>query len=263
MGRMYKLYVKDRFECQRGSLTIRGYLMRPQLDGKLPAVIISHGFASNTNDIKNYAKHFANAGYVTVYFDFCGSGRSKSDGKAVDMSVLTEKDDLSLVFDTVCSLEYVDKSAIILAGCSQGAFVSALLAAEREANVDKLILYYPALCIPDDARRGKILGSKFDPENVPQSFRVLFIKLGAKYIADAQKLDPFKEICTYHKPVLICHGTRDRIVNISYVLRAAREYPNAKLVLIKNGDHGFIFRGFKRAMQATDDFLKNEKFGSL
>lgn len=253
------IYKKEKFECHKGTLTIRGYLLKPQLDGKLPAVIVSHGFASNTHNTKNYAKHFVDAGYITVYYDFCGSGRSKSDGKSIDMSVLTEKDDLSAVLDSVRSLDCVDKNQIILAGCSQGGLVSALLAAEREADVDKLILYYPALSIPDDARRGKMLGSKFDPGNVPQTFRALFIKLGAKYATDAQKLDPFKEICTYHKPVLICHGTGDRIVNIAYVQKAVREYPNARLVIIKKGDHGFIFRGFKKAMQATADFLKREK----
>lgn len=250
------LYTKERFECRNGNLTIRGYIFRPWLDGKFPAVIISHGFACDTNQTRKYAKFFASVGCVSVFFDFCGSGRGKSDGKSMDMSVLTEKDDLSAVLDIVRSLDYVDNNRIILAGCSQGGLVSALLAAEREADIDKLILYYPALCIPDDARRGKMLGSSFDPENVPQAFRVLFIKLGAIYATDAQKLEPYKEICTFSKSVLICCGTRDRVVDISYMRRAARDYPNAKLVIIKNGDHGFILHGFKKAMQATDVFIK-------
>ena len=116
---------------------------------------------------------------------------------------------------------------VVLAGCSQGGMVSALLAAQRIDDVDRLILYYPALCIPDDARRGRILGAKFDPMHVPETFSVITIRLGARFVLDAQKLDPYKEISAYPKPVLICHGTADRIVHISYSKRAAETYPNA------------------------------------
>ena len=251
-------YTKENFSCNRGTLTIRGYLLRPKDTGRMPAAIISHGFASSTRFTGKYAKRFAEAGYVTVYFDFCGSGKGKSDGASTDMSVLTEKDDLSAVLDKLRSFDFIDPSRIVLAGCSQGGLVSALLAAEREADVAKLVLYYPALCIPDDARRGSMLGGTFDPEHVPQTFRAMFVNLGAKFAIDAQQLDPFKEIRTYSKPVLICHGTADRVVNTSYAQRAADTYPNANLVLVQGGDHGFIFRGFQPAMQATMDFLRED-----
>lgn len=260
MGRNEKMkYIKEKFECNRGMLKIRGYLLKPKFCGTMPAVIVSHGFASNTNFTRKYAKRFVRAGYLTVYFDFCGSGKSKSDGKSTDMSVLTQKEDLIAVLDQLRSFDFVDNSKIILAGCSQGGLVSALVAAECETHVDKLILYYPALCIPDDARRGKMLGSKFDPENVPQTFSALFITLGAKFATDAQLLDPFKDICAFTKPVLICHGTADKIVNLSYAQRAAKEYPNAELFIVKGGDHGFLFRGFIAAMHATMDFLKGNE----
>ena len=237
-------------------LKIRGYLLKPEPSGKAPAVIVSHGYASSTRFTKKYAEYFAKAGYVTVYFDFCGSGKGKSCGKSTDMSVLTEKEDLSAVLDKLLTFNFVDSSKIILARCSQGGLVSALLAAERETDVDKLVLYYPALCIPDDARRGKMMGFQFEPANVPQTFSALFVELGAKYALDAQGLDPFKKICTYSKPVLICHGTADKVVALSYAQRAAKEYPHAKLFVAKGGDHGFIFRGYKAAMQETMGFCR-------
>lgn len=248
-------YQKEKFECYNGTLRIKGYLLKPAYSGKMPAAIVSHGFASNTGFTEKYAKCFADAGYATVYFDFCGSGRSKSDGESINMSVQTQKEDLSAVLNQLLKYDYVDHSKIILAGCSQGGLVSAMLAAEREEDVSKLILYYPALCIPDDARRGEMLGSKFDPNNVPPTFRALFVKLGAKYALDAQALDPYREICSYSKPVLICHGSADKIVHLSYAQRAAKQYPDAKLVVIPRGDHGFMFRGFKEAMDETRAFI--------
>ena len=241
-------YLKETFQCQRDQLVIRGFVLKPDIEGKQPAVIISHGFASNTHHTQKYAEHFAEAGWMSVYFDFCGSGRGKSDGDSEDMSVLTQVEDLSAVLDAVQTWPQVDKNRIVLAGCSQGGLVSALLAAKREAEVERLILFFPAFCIPDDARRGSMLGSKFDPKNVPNTFRAISIKLGAVYVLDAQKLDPYKETGTFQKPVLICHGTHDKLVDYSYVEQAEKAYPNAKLVRIEKGDHGFVLHGFKEAI---------------
>jgi len=251
-------FLKEVFSCKREQLTIRGNILKPETEGKLPTVILSHGFASNANDIKNYAAHFANDGYICVSFDFCGSGRSKSDGDSVDMTLSSEKKDLSTIIDYVKQLDEVDEDHLILAGCSQGGLVSALVAAEREDEIEKLILYYPAFCIPDHAKRGKILGASFDPNNIPETFKVFLMTFGGDYIREAQSLDVYKAACTYKKSVLICHGTKDTIVSLDYAYRAQEEYPNAKLVTIKNGDHGFNIIGFKRAMAATDDFLANQ-----
>ncbi len=160
------------------------------------------------------------------------------------------------MLDFVKGLDFVDPGRITLAGCSQGGFASALAAAEREDEVERLVLYYPALCIPDDARRGQMINAKFDPAHVPEQFRALFVRLGAKYALDAQGLDPFREICGFSKPVLIVHGTKDKLVDISYSRRAAREYPNCRLAEV-NGDHGFIFSGFIQGKKATAEFLRS------
>lgn len=248
---------KKIFECYNGDLKIRGYILFPKkMEAVNKTVIVSHGFASTTEQVKSYAKDFAKSGCVVFYYDFCGSGRGKSDGDSKKMSVLTEKSDLCAVLDYVQSFDFVDKSNIILAGCSQGGFVSALVAAEREEEVSKLVLFYPALCIPDDARKGSILGTKFDPQNIPETFKAIFIQLGAVYIRDAASLDPYKEICTYKKPVIIIHGDKDKIVNVSYAIEANQKYPDSKLVVIKKGDHGFIFHGYKQAMKEALEFIR-------
>lgn len=248
---------KKVFECYNGELKIRGYILFPKkMAAANKTVIVSHGFASTTEQVKKYAKDFAKSGCVVFYYDFCGSGRGKSDGDSTKMSVLTEKSDLIAVLDYARSFDFVDKENIILAGCSQGGFVSALVAAERETDVSKLVLFYPALCIPDDARRGSILGTTFDPQNIPEKFKAIFIQLGAVYIRDAASLDPYNEICTYKKPVIIIHGDKDKIVNVSYAITASEKYPNSKLVVINKGDHGFIFHGYKEGINAALEFIK-------
>lgn len=221
-------------------------------------MIVSHGFASCTRDTKKYARVFVDEGFAAVCFDFCMSGSGKSTGSSLGMSVLTEKADLLNVLDYVKTLDFVDQDHITLAGCSQGGFVSALAAAERENEVERLVMYYPALCIPDDARRGQMINAKFDPDHVPDRLRALFLRLSSKYVLDARELDPFREICTFRKPVLIVHGTKDQLVNISYSRRAAQIYPNCRLVEVE-GDHGFIFSGFAASKRATIEYLRQVK----
>ena len=248
--------IRTRFELDSQGCKLRGFILRLRRTGSRPAVIVSHGFASCTRDTKKYAHVFVDEGYTAVCFDFCMSGSGKSSGSSLGMSVLTETADLLNVLDFVKGLDFVDPGRITLAGCSQGGFVSALAAAEREDEVERLVLYYPALCIPDDARRGQMINAKFDPAHVPEQFRALFVRLGAKYALDAQGLDPFREICGFSKPVLIVHGTKDKLVDISYSRRAAREYPNCRLAEV-NGDHGFIFSGFIQGKKATAEFLRS------
>ena len=245
------------FELDSQGCKLRGFILRPERADRLPAVIVSHGFGSCTRDTKKYARVFVDEGYAAVCFDFCMSGSGRSSGSSLGMSVLTEKTDLLHVLDYVKTLDFVDGNRITLAGCSQGGFVSALAAAERESEVEQLVLYYPALCIPDDARRGRMINARFDPAHVPERFRALFVRLSSKYVLDVIGMDPFREICGFQKPVLIIHGTGDKLVDISYSRRACEGYRNCRLVEV-DGDHGFIFSGFAQSKKATLDFLRGK-----
>lgn len=237
--------------------TLRGIILKPNKSA-LPckAVIVSHGFSSNMMITFGYAKTFVQAGYIAVLYDFCMSGSGISSGKSTGMSVITEKENLLDVIDYVKNLKFVDENKLSLVGCSQGGLVSALAAAQREEEIEGLFLYYPALCIPDDARRGHMISAKFNPDKIPDTFYAITIKLSRKYADDVKNLDPYKEICTFKKPVLIVHGIEDSLVNIDYSRRAAKEYPNCTLTEV-HGDHGFIKKGFAAGKKATLDYLRN------
>lgn len=232
------------FSCTRGNLTIRGTEFRPREGDNLPAVVVSHGFLSSRKKVLEYTKALARMGYAAYCFDFCGGCggwngcKGKSDGATTDMSVLTEVEDLEAVIDYVKSLPYVG-DRLVLMGCSQGGFVSALEAARNPGRVEKLILVYPALCIPDDARAGRMRESHFDPKNPPEVFRCGVLKLGRRYATDVMDIDPFTAISAYHGPVLLVHGTEDAIVKPSYAKRAAEAYDNCQLHWIEGGPHGF------------------------
>lgn len=233
------------FECVRDGLIIRGTEYRPEGES-LPISIVSHGFMGFQDTVRHYCKALASIGYAAYCFDFCGGsapGKGASEGASTDMSVLTEVKDLEAVIAYTRSLSYTSDT-LLLMGCSQGGFVSGLVSVKPENKVSKLVLFYPALCIPDDARAGKMLFAKFDPENIPDVINCGPMKLGGCYPRDVLKMDPYAEISPYQGPVLIVHGTKDKIVHVDYARKAADAYEavlsgRTKLCIIEDGAHGF------------------------
>lgn len=250
-------YVESPFSCVREGLTIRGVMCMPKnAEGKLPVAIVSHMFMVNHKLTIGYARFLAEQGYLSVCYDFNGGGLfSKSDGKSTEMSVLTEVRDLEAVIEAVLKHEKADASRLTLMGCSQGGFVSALVAAKMGAAVEKLILFYPALSIPDDARKGQMLMAKFDPENIKDIVRCGPMKLGRIYVDDVIKMDAFAEISAYEGPVLILHGTADTAVDVSNSKKAAEVYKNCRLELLEGAGHGFFKQNKVRAYELLKEFV--------
>ena len=259
--------LKSKFECKRETITLRGTHYRPQGD-HLPIAIVCHGFMANQGSVRRYARALAGMGYAAFCFDFSGGCLfdGKSDGKTTDMSVLTEVADLQAVIAYARTLSYTDSQSVLLMGCSQGGFVSALTAAKADSAVSKLILFYPALCIPDDARAGKMMFAKFDPANVPEQFRCGPMKLGSRYVTDVIHMDPYQEIGGYSGNVLIVHGTADPIVRPDYSERACETYqnrtpvdpaqpPHTEFFPIEGGKHGFSKKHDTLALNAVRTFL--------
>ena len=259
---------KTKFECKRGHLTLRGTHFRPQGE-QLPIAIVSHGFMSNQRSVRRYARALAEMGYASFCFDFSGGCAffGKSDGKSTDMSVLTEVSDLEAVAAYARALPYTNSDNLLLMGCSQGGFVSALTAAKPDSAVSKLILFYPALCIPDDARAGQMMFAKFDPEHVPDQFMCGPMRLSSRYVTDVINMNPSEEIKKYPGDVLIVHGDKDPVVSIHYSNRAYKTYskrptvkfhrpPHTVFQTIEGGKHGFSRKHDALAMKAVREFLE-------
>ena len=249
------------FACSRDGLTIRGTIFRPAAHPsvrKLPVAIISHGFGGCGKDVEPYARFIAGMGFAGIAFDFNGGGpRSTSDGATEDMTVYTESEDLKAVIRAAAEEPDLDAGDVTLMGCSQGGFVSAITAARRRDEVEKLVLFYPALSIPDDSRRGHMLTFRFDPGNIPEILGRVPITLGRDYAAVAQKLDSFDLIAGYDGPVLLVHGTRDHLVPLSYSQRAAEVYGDrCKFVQLAGADHIFHGENAKKAKALVREFVR-------
>lgn len=247
------------FTCKKDDQTIRGkeFVLEEQIEKKRTAVILSHAFMANKNSMKQYADFFASKGYAAFTYDFCGgSPTSKSDGKTTDMSVLTEVCDLITVVHYVQGLKNIDKKSVVLMGCSQGGFVSALVACKLQEIVKKLILFYPAFCIPHDARNGSMLLAKFDTNNIPNTISCGPMKLGHIYPEAVLTMDAYKEISKYKGQVCLVHGNADKIVDIAYAKKAKDVYENCYFKIIENAGHGFKGKKRKEALEFVETFLK-------
>lgn len=236
---------REGFSCERDGLTIKGTVFLPKGKTDCPIAVISHGFMANQMFSQIHAQNLAKMGYAAFCFDFCGGTLvGSSDGDSTDMSVLTEAEDLKAVIEFAKEQSYTDENELVLLGCSQGGFVSAIVAAEMKEEVDALILLYPALCIPDDARSGEMMFAKFDPQNVPETFWCGPMKLGRRYVTDVIEMDPYEIINQYTGKVLIIHGNQDETVDISYALRAVETYSQAgadvEMKIIDEGGHMFF-----------------------
>ncbi|MCD7919792.1 MAG: alpha/beta hydrolase [Clostridiales bacterium] len=247
---------KEHFVCMRDGMTIRGLYFHPQGEN-LPIVIVSHGFMANYQTTKEYARWFAQRGYAAFCFDFNGGGlMCKSDRDTTKMTIFTEEKDLKAVVTYAKALPETNAASVTLMGCSQGGVVSGLVAADLQERVKRLILFYPALCIPDDARAGKMMFAKFDPASIPETFRCGPMKLGRDYAASVLKVDLIAELSGYTGAVLIVHGTADKIVDYHYAERAQEAYQNATLHLIPQGQHGFSKKDDRRALEYVEQFIR-------
>jgi dienelactone hydrolase len=250
---------KTKFTCNRDNLKICGNVWREK-EGILPGIILSHGFMANGSMCHTYAKMFASMGYAAFTFDFCGGGlMSRSDGKSEDMSVLTEMQDLEAVISYVKGKDYIDKDNISLLGCSQGGFVSALVA-KTHPELRHLVMLYPAFCIPDDARAGKMLMFSFDPDNMPDILTRLPMKIGKGYATAVMDWDYREVIKGYVGNTILIHGTADDIVNIEYARNARASFPDCHYYEIQGGEHMFRGEHDKEAMKILMDEMKISSF---
>lgn len=233
------------FPCMREGMRIFAREYLPKAEGPHPAVILSHGFSANADSMDAYARLFAINGYAAYTFDFCGGSRpgtGRSDGDTLGMTLASERADLIAMADAVTALPYIDAGHLALFGASQGGFVSGLAAAKLQERVWKLIMLYPALCIPDHARLGCLGGSSYPEGNPPEILECPNgMRLSRANYEEAAAMDPYLEIGRYQGPVLILHGTADRVVHDVYGIKARDAYRPGQchLQLVRGADHGF------------------------
>ena len=248
----YEVEVR-KLPVRAGEHTLYGELLLPKgKSGPLPTVICCPGFGTSFQfSKKTVGMCLAMSGFAAYCFDFYGGCRdSKSGGTMLEMSIFTERDDLSAVIDSLKTLDVVDQENLFLLGESQGGCVVGITAPGHRDDIRAMVQYYPAFCIPDDARKQFASVSE-----IPETYKAFNQKIGRVYAEKLLDFDIYQEIALYDRPVLIIHGDADKVVDVSYGRRAAKVYADARFVCLPGENHSFSGQGKLQAAKMAFDFF--------
>lgn len=152
---------KERVTFRHGSLTLIGFLCRPDGPGPFPAIIWNHGREKNPGAGDAVAREFVPAGFVVFAPVRRGHGLSQGEyiGDTIERELqargplaagrvmvhemeTNQLDDQLAGLAYLKGLPYVDTARLAVAGCSFGA-IETLLAAERGAGFKAAVALSP------------------------------------------------------------------------------------------------------------------------
>lgn len=251
----YKVTVK-KIPVDAGRHKLYGELLIPEgKNGPLPTVICCHGFGSSYRLCKKtMGMCLAKSGFAVYCFDFYGGSKhTRSGGSMLEMSIFTEKEDLRAVIPVIRDLPSTDRNNLFLLGESQGGCVAGITAPDFQRDLKAMVLYYPAFCIPDDARK------KFKTvDDIPPVSKTFGLDVGRIYNEKLLDYDVYEVIRNFDRPVLIMHGDNDEVVPIDYGRKATEVYPDAQFVVFPGEVHGFMGKGKLKAAKRSWEFFTDQ-----
>lgn len=187
-------------------------------------------------------------------FEFVGHG--KSGGGYQDLHIGHAVDDLRIVLETY-QRKYPDARKIKLMGSSFGGGV-AVRAIRKLQGLERVFLRCPLLDFEQLCREVE----QIDFVRWQQAKMIHFsgpnVDLSWAMYEDAILHSAYEELKGCNLPLMICHGTADRVVSIEQSYRLGRVWGNNFTLLeIEGGDHGFLDPAhFDEMVQAGIEFLK-------
>ena len=243
-------------------ITEDGIRLNAQLDlpegspAKCPLVLLIHGFTGHMEERHILAMRdvFVQEGLAVLRADMYGHGHS--DGSFENHTLYKWLTNLLTLYEYARSLDFV--TDIYLCGHSQGGLAVMLGAGMLADRIKGLIPLSPAVMIPEDARRGTLLGQSFDPEHIPDVLMTWDgMRLKGNYIRVAQTIYPELAMDRYQGPVLLVHGDADGAVPIACSREAAKRYKSARLVEIPGDGHCYELH-LDQAAQAVRAWIKEQ-----
>ena len=189
-------------------------------------VIVSHGFASNKENVSMYTEFLQSKGYSTLAFDYSGHGESA--GVLAETSAAKWEDDLNSAIDFM--KQRCNKLALL--GFSLGGMSSLLCSGRSDATV--------AIAPPTNFRK---LAMHFIKSGLIKEFGK-FIDFGGlnikqTFITESAKYDMKKIMKNTKCPVLIVHGDKDDVVPLSQSEEVINYINEPKrLAVIRGFGHG-------------------------
>lgn len=241
---------------------LRGVLHTPNgCEGKLPFVVLFHGFCDDRDEINfvhvELSRRLAEAGIASARFDFAGSG--ESDGNFQDMTISGEVADGLDILDWARSLDFVDPARVAIHGLSMGGCVASMVAGMRPDQVKCLSMFCPAPDVAYNLRDHMTLCG-IDASDVREKgyIDVEGLKVGLGFYEDCLTLDPFAVAANYTGPVNTVHGDMDTTASCKCSERYKEIFGDRCNYLVVHGaEHRFKSVEFRAArMNSALAFLQ-------
>lgn len=117
-----------------------GVLYEPAGSGRFPALIFAHGFASCRREFGDTPERLAQAGFVTLAFDFRGHG--SSSGLSSLVTAESHLADIQAAYKYLLEAPTIDPNAVGVCAHSMGS-AAALALARVDRSVGSLVLLAP------------------------------------------------------------------------------------------------------------------------
>lgn len=215
-----------------------------------PLVVIHHGHGGGRNEnggLARVATALAEAGIISIRFDFAGAGDSTEPFTALSYTTMLADSNAVLTW-AVRNLP-VDKERIGGFGYSEGSAVVAIEAGQPFTAYQAVALLGP-VANPTEVFKG-FFGDKFDAyeaEAMKNGFAVVTTPFGQtqqsshEWFVETRSVDPVGELSHFDGAVELIWGDKEQVIPASQVdaFKAATKQPPT-VVTIAEADHGYGF----------------------
>ena len=249
---------KNRVILKIENLDLLGEIYFPDAANQpCPALCLCHGIPAEPQnpDDTGYpllAEKFCSAGFVTLIFNFRGTGQSQGN---LDLFGWTQ--DIEAAIDFLFSLDEVNKSSLSLLGFSGGAAVSvyvtahdprisSVVACACPAEFNFLLDEQQSKTIIDRFRSIGVIRDKEFPPSLDEWFK------GFNKVSPIQWIEKISP-----RSLLLIHGDKDEVVSIDHAYRLYEQAKEPKeLVIIPGAGHRLRLE--EEAMNIALSWLTNK-----
>jgi dipeptidyl aminopeptidase/acylaminoacyl peptidase len=244
----------------RDGLTLRAYISHPKgakSDQPLPLVLLPHGGpeSSDDDDFDTWTEFLANRGYRVLQVNFRGSDGAGLAHKQAGIRRwgLEMQDDLTDAVQWAVAQKLADPQRLAIAGASYGGY-AALMGAVKTPELFRCAISFAGV--------SNLADLVFDARNYTGGLAGAEAQIGNTW-GDSERLratSPALQAARIQVPVLLVHGTSDRIVPFdqsktmaSALSRAGKPY---QFIELEGGDHHLSrYRHRLEFFQAMEAFL--------
>ncbi len=203
-----------------------------------PTILHAHGNAGNMEGHSWFTEYLPPAGFNVFLFDFRGYGRS--EGRAVRRGPLI--DDTEAALDALLARGDIDPGRIGLYGQSLGGALGLNVMAHRPE-------LRAAVIESSFTSWREVAASALGGEPPGPVSRLL----AGMLIGDGRR--PDRAAAEIERPILLLHGTADRVVPIEHGRRLAAAGPTIRLIELRGGDHNDLRSSHPEIEQMVVEFF--------